>query len=361
MSRRKKQLIALWFLLSARLTLPLQAFLDFSDEDVDASLTTPRRNAWSSLPHGIPFSELVTDWLLAFLLIPAFMNIVRRFRRNRRFWAAPRVGLWEAQFLGGDRIVGNIYADWEDDRYKEHFRLSKDAFYRLHRRYGHLLQRQSTIMRDPVPSDKRLAITLHFLAHGLSFSQLALLYGVGKSTAISIVHATVTVFMEHLVKDSIRFPEGDELGQVLTDFENLSRLPQCAGAVDGTFMHIRKPLKHGDSYWCYKQHTATLILAVVDARGVSRISMRAILGLLETKQHTTLRDFCRRFKAGVGLGNIHGSSMEQQSCPTLLGTQLLLCHKACLNAMTATCNHTRLHLITTSFVHDALLNKHLAA
>ena len=45
-------------------------------------------------------------------------------------------------------------------------------------------------------------------------------------------------------------------------------LPQCAGAVDGAFMHIRKPQKFGDSYWCYKQHTAILILAVVDVRGV---------------------------------------------------------------------------------------------
>ena len=86
--------------------------------------------------------------------------------------------------------------------------------------------------------------------------------------AISIVRSVVNTFVENLLKDSIRFPEGEELKSVLTDFEHLDSLPQCAGAVDGTFMHIRKPTRYRDSYRCYKQHTAILILAVVDARGV---------------------------------------------------------------------------------------------
>lgn len=33
-------------------------------------------------------------------------------------------------------------------------------------------------------------------------------------------------------------------------------------------MKVKKPLIHGDSYWCYKQFTAILILATVDARGI---------------------------------------------------------------------------------------------
>ena len=111
-------------------------------------------------------------------------------------------------------------------------------------------------------------MTLHFLAQGVSFSQLAVTYSVGKSTAVTVVHDTIRILMEHLVLDSIRFPTGQELEQVLVDFESLSGLPQCGGAVDGTFMHIRKPVLFGDSFWCYKQFSAILILACVDARGV---------------------------------------------------------------------------------------------
>ena len=33
-------------------------------------------------------------------------------------------------------------------------------------------------------------------------------------------------------------------------------------------MRITKPRVFGDTYWCYKQHVAILLLAVVDARGI---------------------------------------------------------------------------------------------
>ena len=55
----------------------------------------------------------------------------------------------------------------------------------------------------------------------------------------------------------------------MSDFEDdLVSLPCCGGAVDGTFIQIRKPSANGDSCWCYKHFTSILVLAVVDARGV---------------------------------------------------------------------------------------------
>ena len=56
---------------------------------------------------------------------------------------------------------------------------------------------------------------LHWLAHGLSFSQLAILYETGKSTAVCIVHDTIFVLKQHLVPASIKFPKDEELGQVI--------------------------------------------------------------------------------------------------------------------------------------------------
>jgi hypothetical protein len=52
-----------------------------------------------------------------------------------------------------------------------------------------------------------------------------------------------------MVPSSICLPAGQELSQVLYNFEALCHLPQCAGrALDGTFMRIEKPLKFVDSY-----------------------------------------------------------------------------------------------------------------
>lgn len=71
-----------------------------------------------------------------------------------------------------------------------------------------------------------------------------------------------------MVPRMIRIPEGEELQQVMTDFEALCNLPCVAGAIDGTFMRITKPPgAYGDTFYCYKKFSAIIILAVVDALG----------------------------------------------------------------------------------------------
>jgi hypothetical protein len=45
-----------------------------------------------------------------------------------------------------------------------------------------------------------------------------------------------------LVSDAIRFPTGQELDQVIADFEDLCGVPMCAGALDGTFIRIKKTM-----------------------------------------------------------------------------------------------------------------------
>lgn len=131
-----------------------------------------------------------------------------------------------------------------------------------------LLKKEETHLRRPVPFPKRFAILLHWLSQGLTFAQLAALYAIAKSTAVGIVHEGVTVLYEHLVAESILFPTGTELDQVMCDFESLCGLPCCAGALDGTFMKIKKPTEFGDSYYCYKHFTAVTVLGCVDGRGI---------------------------------------------------------------------------------------------
>lgn len=163
---------------------------------------------------------------------------------------------------------GASFPDWEDNQYVETYRMTKSTFWYLCRRYGWQMRKQSTCIRCPVPFQKRFAIVIHWLAQDLSFTQLARIYCVGKSTAVCIVHLGVSVPREHLVPESILFPTGPELSQVICDFEALCGLPCCGGAIDGTFMPIVKPTNFGDSYWCYKHFCAIIVLGCVDARGI---------------------------------------------------------------------------------------------
>ena len=222
-------------------------------------------------PRGVPVHQPVSlSWLCA-MGSEEIQKAVKG-RRRRRFWAALRdQGVWEKDFLQNYSIMSVEWRvpDFENEQYHAHLRMGKTEFWRLHEMYGKFLSRRNTNFRQPITSHKRLALTLHWLSHGGTFAEVARLYAIGKSTAVSIVHHTISVLCSKVVTRSIRFPEGAQVRRTMQEFEELCHLERCAGAVDGTFMKINKPkVDFADSYWCYKKHCAIIILGTVDACGI---------------------------------------------------------------------------------------------
>jgi len=74
-------------------------------------------------------------------------------------------------------------------------------------------------LQRPLVPAKRIAIVLHWLAQANSFSELAALYAIDKSTVATIVHEGVAILQERLVPEVILFPTGQELGRVMVDLE----------------------------------------------------------------------------------------------------------------------------------------------
>lgn len=73
-----------------------------------------------------------------------------------------------------------------------------------------------------------------------------------------------------MVPDSIKVPSLGELEQIGIDFEAVSKLVGCIGAMDGTFFRILQPTEYGDTYYCYKKFNAIIVLVgVCVARGIS--------------------------------------------------------------------------------------------
>ena len=164
--------------------------------------------------------------------------------------------------LHGDEDFGNMmYTDlgrkWEDSiptgKIPSTFNIlecQRESSTRFVNLYAYFFRREDTGFRKAVPQEKRMAIVLYWLAHAPSFSTLTALFGIGKATALSIVHTGVQALRRHMVSSSIRFPTDNELSQGICNFEALCHLPQCAGALDGTFMKIEKSDHFGDAYYC---------------------------------------------------------------------------------------------------------------
>lgn len=218
--------------------------------------------------NKFPLQAAMFLWTMCF--VPPFNKIFHCLRMSRRFWAAPRgKGFWEKAVCILWKRMGTRFPDWENKQYL----LRELSYIKRHvlvlgRTYGIHLARKDTQLRASVPASKRLAVCLHWLAHGTSFTQLATLYTLGKSTIVSIVHEAVESLRIKLVPDAIKFPMGHELEQVMVDFESLCGLPFCGGAIDGTFIPIKKPEHFGDTYYCYKKFCSIICLACVDARGI---------------------------------------------------------------------------------------------
>ena len=183
-------------------------------------------------------------------------------------------------------------ADLLDSRYVSTFRVDYATFNWLLQQCEDDIQRMTTRFRSPIPAAKKLGITLEWLANGLTEAHLADQYCVGQATVHKIVHEVVSVLCEKLIADSIKFPTGAQLENVMANFEAASRLKRCAGSFDGTFMKIRKPTEWGDAYWCYKDYCAILILAVVDCDGYFTYvdaGRAGSLGDAYTYNHSTLK------------------------------------------------------------------------
>lgn len=125
----------------------------------------------------------------------------------------------------------------------------------------------------------RLLITLHFLAHVPTLRAMSTKFGAPhNSISRCILHPTLKAMLTSLFHDPdtrvINFPRTeDELKAVMSDYHELHSMPGCIGAIDGSGIPQRKPTKvqaggDRDAWWMYKGHVASLLLAIVDAKGL---------------------------------------------------------------------------------------------
>ena len=93
-------------------------------------------------------------------------------------------------------------------------------------------------MRRAVPTDKRVALTLWFLATGADYRTLGHIFGVSKSTICLVVKDVCIAIVQVLLPKYIRFPTGPALRD---GFKSELGFPQCGGVIDGSHIPIISP------------------------------------------------------------------------------------------------------------------------
>ena len=188
---------------------------------------------------------------------------IRRRRARKSFWICP--------FLRLGKEYGAYYTlmvEFEQNDLKKYInflRMSPEMFQELLDMCRPHLQKHTTNFREPLPPGLKLAVTLRFLATGMSYVSLMYLFRVAKNTICNFIPHTCHVIW-YVLRDYIKLPSTEaEWTEVADLFQKRWNFPNCLGAVDGKHCRIRSPAHSGSKFFNYKKSFSIVLMAVVDA------------------------------------------------------------------------------------------------
>ena len=104
-------------------------------------------------------------------------------------------------------------------------------------------------VKPPILVRKQVKFVLYRLAHGVSYARMYNLYGCGESTICKytmIVCRALGIAEGGLFFQFIHTHQGDYLQNIIESFQNITGLPNIAGAIDGT--HIPLSVRTNKQY-----------------------------------------------------------------------------------------------------------------
>ncbi|KAK8761308.1 hypothetical protein V5799_027424 [Amblyomma americanum] len=180
----------------------------------------------------------------------------------RRWWTRP---IWqnrkeESVFY----TVMPLLISGDPEYFKKYYRMTPEKFEGLHS----LLEEHLTkpyVVREPLPSRARLAITLRYLVSGMYMQDVALEFRVGISTVSATVHSTCRLLWTTLQPLYLKVATTEKWEEVARGFKEKCNFPNCVGAVDGKHIQIQAPPHSGSLYYNYKGTYSIVLLAVADS------------------------------------------------------------------------------------------------
>ena len=196
-------------------------------------------------------------------------------RRPRRAWVFPRLQNWFQELLNSRAL---------DHWWKENFRMSRATFEYICRLVGPAIAQQNTRMRDAIPVEKRVAVSLWRLATGECYRSCGLMIGLAKPTVVKCCHEFVEAICR-LQDDFIKFPSTRaEISRKIEGFSEKSKVLNVVAAIDGSHIPIKAPKENHEDYFNRKHFYSYLVQGIVDSSGLFLFVATGFPGSLHDSQ-----------------------------------------------------------------------------
>jgi len=184
---------------------------------------------------------------------------------KRRWWVHPILrqrsteGAWCSLF----EKFRSLYPD----KHRQCLRVNKAMFDHILALIQQDITKQDTRLRQAIPANQRLAVTLLYLSTGDSFRSIALLFRIGESTAQEIVYETCKALWARLQPIYLKTPSTkEEWLEISHGFNQAWNFPNCLGAIDGKHCTIQAPPNSGSEYFNYKKSFSLVLMALCDSQ-----------------------------------------------------------------------------------------------
>ena len=160
-----------------------------------------------------------------------------------------------------------VLSQYENNIWRENFRVSRQTFHVLCNLVGPHLVQQNTSMRQVIPVKKRVAVALRRLATGNSYRTPGITFGIGRCTALKLKDL-LCLALSRISGEVVKFSKGEpETRRAIAAFQEIGCFPQVVGAIDGSHIPIIAPTEDANYYYNRKQFHSVILLGVADAQG----------------------------------------------------------------------------------------------
>ncbi|XP_041983237.1 putative nuclease HARBI1 [Aricia agestis] len=155
--------------------------------------------------------------------------------------------------------------DTEPDDFKNFLRMDEATYEYLLYLIRPRIEKQDTVMRQAIPVNQRLSVTLRYLVSGMDLEDLKFTCAIAPCTLGGIIIETCEAIIAAL-KENIQVPRSsEEWCRVAEGFQNRWNFPHCIGSVDGKHINIQKPANSGSYYYNYKQSYSIVLMSIVNS------------------------------------------------------------------------------------------------